>query len=168
MDLNALYGVHLRALYAFVYSCVGTREAAEDITGEVFLAALVNFDASPGEPSIVAMLYRVARHAVSEYWRAGRSERVIALDGLQPGVGAAPEADWQHTEQTAACAGALFHALPQTYRVVLKYRLLEGLSVVEAAHRMGTSVANIKVLQHQALKRAAALRKDATGPGATS
>lgn len=66
---------HVRALYAFVYSRVGTCEAAEEITSEVFLAALAHLDPSRGEPSSVAWLYRVAHHAVNEYWRAGRSAR---------------------------------------------------------------------------------------------
>ncbi len=44
--------------------------------------------------------------------------------------------------------------------MVLQCRLIDGLSVAETAERMATSRANVKVLQHRALKRAAELRED--------
>jgi RNA polymerase sigma-70 factor (ECF subfamily) len=68
-------------------------------------------------------------------------------------------------EQTAAHARALLAQLPEHYRAVLSYRLLDGLSVAETARRMGTSEGNVKILQHRALKRAAELREDDTVDG---
>lgn len=161
MDLDALYRAHVGALYAFVYSCVGTREAAEEITSEVFLAARDHLDPSSAEPSSVAWLYGVARRAVDEYWRAGRAARVIAFDVVRSADGAAPGSDPQRPEQAAAQAIALLARLPETYRAVLSYRLLEGLSVAETAGRLGISESYVKVLQHRALKRAAKLRAEA-------
>jgi RNA polymerase sigma-70 factor (ECF subfamily) len=53
---------------------------------------------------------------------------------------------------------ALLEQLPENYRAVLTYRLMQGMSVAETARRMGTSEGNVKVLQHRALKRAATLQ----------
>ena len=72
VDAEALYRTHVRPLYTFVYSKVGNRETAEDITSEVFTKALTHLDPTREEHSIVAWLYRVARNAVADYWRAGR------------------------------------------------------------------------------------------------
>jgi DNA-directed RNA polymerase specialized sigma24 family protein len=45
--------------------------------------------------------------------------------------------------------------LPSNYRSVLEFRFLRGYSIRETAAAMGVSVANAKVLQLRALRRAA-------------
>ena len=165
VDAEALYRTHVRPLYTFIYSKVGNRETAEDITSEVFMKALMHLDPTREEHSIVAWLYRVARNAVADYWRAGRGSRVIALEEARTARQSPPARDTGHEEQTVARAGALLARLPEHYRAVLSHRLLEGLSVAETARCMGTSEANVKVMQHRALKRAAELREDETADG---
>jgi RNA polymerase sigma-70 factor, ECF subfamily len=158
-DADALYRRYVRSLYAFIYSRVGNREAAEDITGDVFVKALAHLDPSREEHSIVAWLYRVAHNAINDYWRVGHGARVIALDEARTARLPVPVADTARPEQTAARAHALLARLPENYRTVLSHRLLEGLTVAETARQMGISEANVKVLQHRALKRAADLRE---------
>src|SRR5437764_15164398 len=80
VEAEALYRSHVQPLYAFIYSKVGNREAAEDITSDVFTKALTHLDPTRAEHSIAAWLYRVARNAVVDYWRAGRGSRVIAFE----------------------------------------------------------------------------------------
>ena len=162
VDVEALYRTHVRPLYTFIYSKVGNREAAEDLTSEVFTKALTHLDPTRKEHSIVAWLYRVARNAVADYWRAGRGTHVITFEEARMARQAPPGADMVRQEQAAARAGALLARLPAHYRAVLSHRVLEGLSVAETARCMGTSEANVKVLQHRALKRAAELREDET------
>ena len=45
--------------------------------------------------------------------------------------------------------------LPEQYRRILELRFLDGCSVREAAAQLGVSVANAKVLQYRALRKAA-------------
>ena len=52
--------------------------------------------------------------------------------------------------------GAILDGLPANYRSVLEFRFLRGYSIRETAAAMGVSVANAKVLQLRALRRAAA------------
>lgn len=160
VDADALYRAHVRSLYAFIYSRVGNREAAEDITGDVFVKALAHLDPTREEHSIVAWLYRVARNAVNDYWRGGRGARVIALEEARTARAPVALPDAAHQAQTSARATALLSRLPENYRTVLAHRLIEGLSVAETARRMAVSEANVKVLQHRALKRAAELREE--------
>lgn len=159
-DVDALYRRYVRSLYAFIYSRVGNREAAEDITGDVFVKALSYLDPSREEHSIVAWLYRVAHNAINDYWRIGHGARVIALDEARAARMPNPVSDTIRPEQTAARAHALLARLPENYRTVLSHRLLEGMTVAETARQMGISEANVKVLQHRALKRAANLREN--------
>lgn len=160
LDVDAIYRAHVRAVYAFIYSRVGSREAAEDLTSDVFVKALAHLDPERSEASIVAWLYRVAHNAANDYWRAAQRAPVIALDEARAWRGPCPPADLSRQAQTAARAAALLAQLPNNYRTVLTHRLLEGLSVAETASAMGTSEANVKVMQHRALKRAAELREE--------
>jgi RNA polymerase sigma-70 factor (ECF subfamily) len=50
----------------------------------------------------------------------------------------------------------ILDGLPPNYRSVLEFRFLRGYSIRETATAMGVSVANAKVLQLRALRRAAA------------
>jgi RNA polymerase sigma-70 factor (ECF subfamily) len=157
-DIQDLYRAHVRGLYAFVYARVGNREAAEDITGDIFVKALAHLDLTRTEHSLVAWLYRVARTAVADYWRQDHGSQMLPLDAeladsIQPP--AAPDVARQ--TDTAAQARALLDGLPENYRRVLSYRLLDGVTVAETARLMNLSEGNVRVLQHRALTRAAQL-----------
>ena len=52
-------------------------------------------------------------------------------------------------------AEQILAALPERYRRVLELRFLDACTVAEAAQALGISVANAKVLQHRAMRRAA-------------
>ena len=160
LEAEALYRTHVRSLYAFIYSKVGNREAAEDITSEVFVKALAHLDPAREEHSIVAWLYRVARNAVNDFWRVGHGARVIALEEARTARTPLAVSDTAHHAQTAARAAAILEQLPENYRKVLVHRLIDGLSVAETARRLSISEANVKVLQHRALRRAAELREE--------
>ncbi len=163
MEIDALYHAHGRALYAFIYTKVGNREAAEDLTSAVFEKALTRLDLAREEHSGVAWLYRVARHAVVDYWRAGHTGRVVAFEDAYTSLPPCSAPDVDRQEHTAARARALLARLPENYRTVVTHRILDGLSVAETAARMGTTEGNVKVLLHRALKHAAAQGEDATG-----
>jgi RNA polymerase sigma-70 factor (ECF subfamily) len=158
LDIEGLYRAHVRGLHAFVYARVGNREAAEDITGDVFVKALMHLDLARTERSMVAWLYQVARNTIADYWRQGHGADTIALED-DPGVEIQPPAppDVARQADTAARARALLDLLPENYRRVLSYRLLDGASVSETARLMHLSESNVKVLQHRALVRAARL-----------
>jgi RNA polymerase sigma-70 factor, ECF subfamily len=63
---------------------------------------------------------------------------------------------------SAGRAHSLLQALPEQYQEVLICRILHSLSIKETALRMGLTVANVKVIQLRALKRAADLGQSAT------
>jgi RNA polymerase sigma-70 factor (ECF subfamily) len=165
VDVDGIYRAHVRALYAFIYRKVGNREAAEDLTSDVFMKALTHLDPTREEHSIVAWLYRVARNAVTDYWRQGHGGRVVVLEEARLPYTPPPAMDTVHQDHTAARARALLDQLPENYRTVLAYRVLERTSVTETARRMGTSEGNVKVLQHRALKRAARLPESDAADG---
>ena len=58
--------------------------------------------------------------------------------------------------RTTSTSARFSTACPANYRSVLEFRFLRGYSIRETAAAMGVSVANAKVLQLRALRRAAA------------
>jgi DNA-directed RNA polymerase specialized sigma24 family protein len=54
----------------------------------------------------------------------------------------------------------ILQQLPNNYGLVLRCRLLDGMSVAETARHMNTSEANVKVMQHRALKYASKFQLD--------
>ena len=122
-DMGALYRAHARSVYAFIYSKVGNRETAEDLTADVFLKALAHLDLTREEHSIVAWLFRVARNAVNDYWRSGQGAPVIPFEEALLGRGQRTTVATQG-RHAALQAQALLEQLPATYRTVLSHRLL--------------------------------------------
>jgi RNA polymerase sigma-70 factor (ECF subfamily) len=153
LDVEGLYHAHVVGLYAFVYARVRNREAAEDITADVFVKALTRLDLARAEHSIVAWLYRVARNSVTDYWRQGHGRDMVALEVTAVAETRPPAAiDVARQTDTAARARVLLDRLPENYRVVLCHRLLAGASIAETARLMNLREGNVKVLQHRALR----------------
>jgi RNA polymerase sigma factor (sigma-70 family) len=118
-DVAGVYRMHVRSIYAFIYSKVGNREAAEDLTSDVFVKALAHLDTGRNDASIAAWLYRVARNAVTDYWRVGGRAQVIALDDERLARAPIAVPDVRRQEQSAARAQAVLDRLPDNYRLVL-------------------------------------------------
>ena len=85
-------------------------------------------------------------------------ERIIFITGpIEDGMASTPAADLDPAadENGIRRANAVLARLPENYRQVLEFRFLRGYSLRETADAMGVSLANAKVLQHRALRRAA-------------
>lgn len=159
--LQQLYEENLAAIYRFVFSKVGNREEAEDLTSQVFIKAVRTLDQARGTQSIQSWLFQVARTTVADHWRKFYRLRVNSLDDLLEG-------GWEGPMEEAAPAPAhapevraqrLLALLPERYRQVLTYRFLLNYSIRETADKMQLSEANVKVLQFRALKKAATLER---------
>lgn len=153
--LVAVYQEHVTPVFRFLYSRVGNREDAEDLTSQVFLKAVRHLDLTRDGLTIRSWLFQLARTTLADYWREYyRAPRVpLRLVGDVSGH----EEDEQ-VEEPGAAAETLrqvLDQLPEHYRRVLTLRFLERLSIKETAAEMGITEGNVKVLQLRALRRAA-------------
>jgi RNA polymerase sigma-70 factor (ECF subfamily) len=143
-----------------MYAKVGNHPDAEDLTAEVFLAALrpLRLGASRGE--VRSYLVATARTVLAGYWRRRMGVQVTSID---PETAAGYLDDRSPPSDAPVRARRLLDALPERYRRILELRFLDALSIKEAARAMRISVANAKVLQHRALRMAA--RSSPAEPG---
>ena len=148
-DWESVYQEHVAPLYRFVYSRTGNTPDAEDVTSTTFLRALprLRSDVSAGE--IGAYLPTTARSVLADVWRQRHGTVLMEFDEQRD---ATPAAERERDVDVSP----ILDSLPDNYRSVLEFRFLRGYSIRETAAAMGVSVANAKVLQLRALRRAAA------------
>ncbi len=158
-ELEALYRERLALIYRYVYRKVGHRQEAEDLTSSIFLKAVRLLQPVGGPELMRHWLVHVARTTLIDYWRAHARMTSSSLEVLQ-------EAGWEGPagrdpvgldDRPTERVQRLLQALPERERAVLTCRFLLGLSTRETAVRLGLTEGNVKVVQHRALKRAAAL-----------
>jgi RNA polymerase sigma-70 factor (ECF subfamily) len=145
-------------VYRFLYSHVGNREDAEDLTSEVFFKAARQLDSARAESSIAKWLFTVARTVLADHWRRQYrggpqvqwdDDRVAGAVDPLPAAGTS-DANSRLVEDVLA-------SLPARYRAVLELRFLRGYSIQETAAELGITPENAKVIQHRALAKAAQL-----------
>ncbi|MBB5911190.1 RNA polymerase sigma-70 factor (ECF subfamily) [Nocardia transvalensis] len=143
-------------VYALMFEKVGNRPDAEDLTAEVFTAALKPLRISATVPEVRAYLRTTARTVLAGHWRATLGREITVIEDDIPDTPPARQED----SGSAARARAVLDRLPERYRRILELRFLHGMPVREAANALGVTVANAKVLQHRALQAAARLSEE--------
>lgn len=158
-DWEAVYRDNVDRVYRLMFTKVGNRADAEDLTAEVFLAALRPLRVSATVPEVRAYLSATARTVLAGYWRRtlGREITTISESVASFVAEIGVPSEEPTGAEAAGRAAQILAALPEQYRHILRLRFLEGYSVREAAAALGVSVGNAKVLQHRALRRAAQL-----------
>ena len=155
-DWEAAYLDNVDRLYRLMYSRVGNRPDAEDLTAEVFKAALGPMRLSSSKGEVRAYLLATARTVLASHWRSRFGLPVSFIDPSTD-VAALDEPSEPDDGETGQKARRILAALPDRYRRILELRFLETCSIKEAANEMGVSTGNAKVLQHRALKMAASM-----------
>ena len=142
-----LYEIHFERVYAFIARRVGDRDAAEDLTSDVFHKALANLKRFEwrGVP-FGAWLLRIAVNAIVD--RSKRHGREIAVDdppelSTQPGL---------HQVEDRARLFRLVDQLPEDQRHVVVMRFADQKSIRDIAQHLGRSEGAIKQLQFRGLE----------------
>ena len=163
-EFQTFYQQNLGSIYHYMYSKVGNREVAEDLTSQVFLKVVSSIDYQRSRPSMQQWLYLITRTTLADHWRTHYRLPSSSLDELLDAgwEGPAGEELTATSSSTAERVQHILQALPERYREVLKCRFLLKLSIKATAEKMGVTVANVKVMQFRALKYAAALAPVAT------
>lgn len=154
VEWTEVYRENVGWVYRLMFAKVGNRADAEDLTAEVFLAALGPLRTSATVGEIRGYLRATARTVLAKHWqdRLGRPVTTIPDD-----VPAQEPTPIEYYSQAERRARGLLARLPERYRRILELRFLQSKSVKEAAEELGVSTSNAKVLQHRALRMAAQL-----------
>jgi RNA polymerase sigma-70 factor, ECF subfamily len=145
-----LYRQYLPTIYRYCLRRLGSQEAAEDATSQIFMQALVALPRYQ-QGSFRAWLFRIARHVVIDEVRRlhPTAHMSVALSVADPQ--ASPETMALRTDARHHLADAMA-LLPPAQQEVLGLRLA-GLSALEIAAVLGRSHGTVRNLQHRALVR---------------
>jgi RNA polymerase sigma factor (sigma-70 family) len=158
-DWEAIYLDNVERLYRMMFSRVGNRPDAEDLTAEVFRAALGPLRTSASVGEVRAYLLTTARTVLASHWRRRYSVEISSID-VEAELASPREEPPQESDAPARVTYILAE-LPERYERILELRFLQSCSLKEAARAMNISLSNAKVLQHRALRRAAQLMEEA-------
>lgn len=137
MDDVAISGYrrHYGSVFRFVRRRVASREEAEDLTQEVFEAALAALAHERLEGELrLPWLYTVAERRLIGRWR--RSHRTVSLESED--VAAVPGNESYGSRVSSALLFGL-RDLPEGQREVVVLKLFRGLAFGEIASRLGIS-----------------------------
>jgi RNA polymerase sigma-70 factor (ECF subfamily) len=152
-----VYDDHSSELYRFIYFKVGNREEARDLASMVFLKAWNHVQSKNlvESKTLRALLYKIARTSIIDYYREKAVRQTVSLD--DPESGALAIADDSNLELDAdqqANLRLLQDKLPlikDDYREALVLRFVNELSLEEIADVMGKSKGNVRVIIHRAI-----------------
>jgi RNA polymerase sigma-70 factor (ECF subfamily) len=152
--LGLLYRRYVGPIYRFVLAQVRHEADAEDLTAETFARMMRAIGRFRGEASFKNWLYQIARNAVRNHRRAAHYRLSVPLSPRIPDPRPVQEEGGKAIDREIV--QALLDPLPPRYRLVLELRFLHGLTIAQTAERMAITPGNCKVLQHRALRKAAA------------
>ena len=137
LTLLELYEQALPQVYGYLLARCGQRPVAEDLTTEVFLAAMDSCRRGKVTEVGTSWLIGVARHKLVDHWRrAERERRGLRVLG---GLAASPEDPWDE-RLDALIAREVLAELSAQHRSALTLRYLDGLPVPEVARCLDRTV----------------------------
>ncbi len=146
--LAELYEKYREEILLYVYSLCHSMEAAEDITQEVFVKAILSL--SDHHENFRAWLYMVARNLTYNYSRKNKN-KAKAVEELKQGP--AFEADISEKVVMKEQYKELYEAigkLNENYREILVLQYFGNMQLKEVAEVLGISHGNARALAHRA------------------
>jgi RNA polymerase sigma factor (sigma-70 family) len=131
----ALYRQHYVAIAGYVLRRVGDQHLAEDLTADVFLAAVRSLSGyrHRGVP-FRAWLYRIATHTVNRWARRNRFYQTLPQSLTY---------EESNADDSKAARLAMLSLSPK-HQAILALHYLEGLSVEEVASVIGCRIGTVK------------------------
>lgn len=161
-SFETVYLDNHRYIYNLVFSKLCHRQTAEDITSDVFLRALRNYDSfDPEKSSPRTWLCRIASNAVIDYFR--RKHEVISEDidlaVMTHGGVHYDEYPIMSEDMTRRLSFAL-SKIPEHDREIIRLSYYEGKKNQELANMLGTSPKAVSERKRRAIKKLIKAYKD--------
>jgi RNA polymerase sigma-70 factor (ECF subfamily) len=135
---RAFYAESLPTVYGyFVNRCGGSRDVAEDLTQETFMAAVRELQRGTPVDAPIAWILGIAKHKLIDHFRREeRAERKLQLVHDDRSVGEIPDLTTESRERVLSAMSAV----PAAQRAALTLRYVDGLSVPEVAAALRRSI----------------------------
>jgi len=160
---DRLHRLTLDRVFGYLMLRVARREDAEDLTAEVFAAAVASIDGFRGDAAVLTWLIAIARRKLADAARYQRRHpELLEADLLAPAADGAAAARTEEPvsgdptqaalerREWIAQVRRLVLQLPEAQREALWLRCVDGLSLAETARLLDRSEDAVKGLLHRA------------------
>jgi RNA polymerase sigma-70 factor (ECF subfamily) len=144
-------------IYRFVYFKIGHSEEAKDLTSMIFLKTWnhIQNNSLTNAGTLRALLYKVARTSIVDYYRETGSRLEVSLDDEEnpidlPDENKDLEGDLDRSSDIARIKGKL-PLLKEEYREIIVLKFVNDLDIDEISEVTGKTKGNVRVLLHRAL-----------------
>lgn len=139
IQFKQLFDRHFGPTYGYVaFRLAPDIDGAQDVTHEVFAAALASFSTLRQNDSAGAWLLGIARHKVADYFRNRRAAPVSVGDAINL-VQSHRDGPLSPAQVAAIQVSIALRRLPRRDAELLEEKYLEGCSVREMAETRGTT-----------------------------
>jgi RNA polymerase sigma-70 factor (ECF subfamily) len=142
---SLLYRRYVDSVFRYCFHRLGTRQAAEDTTSEIFLKALTGINGCRDAGAFRSWLFAIAHNSVSDAYRKRRPVESLEAAALITDPGPGPEEQAVYADETRTVRSLLSNLSPQQARII-ELRLA-GLTGPEIAHVLGCGLAVVKIRQ---------------------
>lgn len=146
-----LYRSYLSPVFAYCWRRLGSREAAEDATSQIFMKALAALPQYRGDRTFRSWLFTIAHNVVVDHYRTQRPSHPLEDASLIADRGASPE-DLGILAADSAALRTLLSSLTPDQAQIIELRLA-GLSETEIARVLNRRPGAIRATQFRALGR---------------
>lgn len=147
-----LYRAYLDPVYRYLLARVGNPAEAEDLTSQVFLAALEGLSRYKHQGHFTAWLFSIARRKAADHYRREKPETVLDLENSPP----SPEMDSLskiiHQEDLQNLV-VLVSTLTEDERELLRLRFAGRLNFEEIATLLNRKTSAVKMSFYRLLER---------------
>lgn len=151
MELEEIYEQIQPRIYAFFYVKTNSKEAAEDLTQEVFYQALKSSSSFSGQSSLQTWMFAIAKNLLSKFYRTKKYREGLThqLSQEERQRESSPEHMLIKKEEQVQLL-QLIQGLDELSKEVVTLRMYAELSFKEIGEVMGKSENYVRVTFHRA------------------
>jgi RNA polymerase sigma-70 factor, ECF subfamily len=139
-----LYWRYLPRVFRYVYSRVGEKHAAEDLSALVFGAAWEGLPNYRERGSFTSWIFRITCNKVNDYFRRKRTNIPLEQVSATPASELDPHA-WLEKNETLGKLAVILEGLDEQQRELLRLRFAAELTYVEMAKVLNRSEGAVKM-----------------------
>ena len=152
-QFGQIYDQYIEKIYRFVYLKVNSQEIAEDITSKVFLNGWESYSKNPAILNMNAFLYRIARNAVTDYYRESSRTKLVPVENVAEFID--PKVNIHDTVVLSSDIEEIKSAiskLKKDHQDVIILHYLEDMSIQEISQVLEKTPVSVRVTLHRGLK----------------
>jgi RNA polymerase sigma-70 factor (ECF subfamily) len=148
---SKLYDHYVQPIYRYLYSRIGSRHEAEDLTSQTFIAAYEALPRYRERGHFSAWLFRIAQSKLMDHFRGSRHE--VELDAVERSAVEEDALNQVIQDEDLNHLKSLISRLNEKEQDLIRLRYVADLSFVEMAELLGKREATVRKSVHRLLAR---------------